>query len=336
MQIMSFGIIWVVPVVLGLAVGPTQAAAPLIPVACSSAWESSDVQAIAFAPDGTIFTANYHAGYVGHFSAGGAEISSRSLPRGPAGGVFWPVGIDVDALGNVHVSDFNNGCVYRCSPEGAVLDTLGWGVLVEPRGIACDRQTHHVYVCDGHGYAIREFDEAGELVRSIPADWYLSDVALGDNGELYASAFNGRAYRFAADGSLLATWQPNDAGPTAFSSLARGVDGRIHIVHTNAARVRVLDEGLQEIGEWSLDCPGLSLECWIGGDIVRLLTSVEIGGQGQTALGTGCTPGQIAVFPSVPVPAHSTTWGRVKTLYRWPAWSNRPRGVAGGAAIELR
>ena len=132
------------------AAGPA-AAAPQTPMVCSALWSSPDAAAVAFASDGSVFSANYHAGYVGHFSAGGAEISSWSLPRGPAGGVFWPVGIDVDALGNVCVSDFNNGCVYRCSPEGAVLDTLGWGVLVEPRSIACDRQTHHVYVCDRHG-----------------------------------------------------------------------------------------------------------------------------------------------------------------------------------------
>jgi DNA-binding beta-propeller fold protein YncE len=131
--------------------GGVAAAAPQTPMACSALWGSPDAAAVAFAPDGSVFSANFHAGHVGHYSAGGAELSSWSLPRGPAGGVFRPVGIDVDALGNVCVSDFNNGCVYRCSPGGVALDTLGWGVLVEPRGIACDRQTGHVYVCDGHG-----------------------------------------------------------------------------------------------------------------------------------------------------------------------------------------
>jgi DNA-binding beta-propeller fold protein YncE len=277
------------------------------------------VQAIAFAPDGTIFTANYRTGHVGHYSGGGAALPSWSLPRGPRGSLFWPIGIDTDARGDVYVSDFGNLCVYKCTSEGAVLDTLGWGTLVAPRGVTCNRQDGHVYVCDGQGYAIREFDESGELLRSIAADWYVSDVALGDNGELYASAYNGRVHRFAADGSFLATWQPADAAPnTCFPSLARGADGRMHVVDRAATRVLVLDGDLQKIGEWSLDCADLNLRCLLNGHSYNseTLTGLDIGGEGQAVLSTDCLPNQVAVFPSVPVPAHSTTWGRLKTLYR--------------------
>jgi DNA-binding beta-propeller fold protein YncE len=291
--------------------------APQMLVSCSALWESSDVQALAFAPDGSIFSANRYAGRVCHYSADGTELSTWSLPPGPGGVVFWPIGIDVDAAGDVYVSDFDSPCVYKCSAEGAVLDTIGWGTLVAPRGVTCDPQSGHVYVCDGHGYAIREFGQTGELLRSIPADWYISDVALGDNGELYASAYNGRVYRFAADGALLATWQPADAAPnTSFPSIERGPDGRVHVVDRAATRVLVLTGDLQKIGEWLLDCAGLRLQCRFGDYVMEVLTSVDLDGQGQVVLGTDCLSGQVAVFPSALVPVRSTTWGRVKTLYR--------------------
>lgn len=312
--------IWLVMLQIVSAWAPCPAAAAQqTSMVCSRTWESSDLQALAFAPDGTIFTANFSTGYVGHYAAGGAELSSWSLPRGPQGSLFWPIGIGLDAQGDVYVSDHGNRCVYKCSASGMVLDTLGWGTLIAPRGVACDRQNGHVYVCDGQGYAIREFDETGELLRSVPADWYVSDVALGDNGELYASAYNGRVYRFAADGSLLITWQPADAAPnTSFPSLARGSDGRVHVVDRAATRVRVLTGDLQEIGAWSLDCADLNLGCLLNGHSYssETLTGISIGDEGQAVLGTDCLPNQVAVFASVPVPVHSTTWGRVKTLYR--------------------
>jgi len=310
------GGVWIGSVLLGALAAMAVAATP-VPMACSVAWKSSDAQALAFAPDGSIFSANRYAGRVCHYSADGADLSAWSLPPGPGSSVFWPVGIDVDAAGDVHVSDVGSNCVYKCSAEGAILDTIGYGTLVEPRGVTCDRANGHLYVCDGHGYAIREFSSSGELLRSIPADWYVSDVVLGDNGELYASAYNGRVYRVAADGTVLATWQPADAAPnTSFPSIARGADGRIHVVDRGGTRVLVLTTDLQKIGEWSLDCAGLRLECRFGDYVMQVLTGLDMDSQGRAVLGTDCLSGQVALFPAAPVPVHSTTWGRVKILYR--------------------
>ncbi len=306
-----------VALALGSAAVASGVVAAAVPMTCSTAWESSDAQALAFAPDGSIFSANRYAGRVCHYSADGAELSAWSLPPGFGSPVFWPVGIDVDAAGDVYVSDVGSNCVYKCSAAGAVLDTIGRGTLVAPRGAACDRQNGHVYVCDGQGYAIREFSADGELVRSIAADWYVSDVTLGDNGELYASAYNGRVYHFAADGSLLTTWQPADAGPnTSFTSVARGPDGRIHVVDRGGTRVLVLTADLQGVGAWRLDCSSLNLVCRADAYNHPLLTGVDMDVYGRAILGSDCLPNQVALFPAAPLPVHSTTWGRVKILYR--------------------
>jgi hypothetical protein len=224
----------------------------------------------------------------------------------------------VDAQGNVYASDFFNRCVMKCSSDGAVLDTIGYGLLIAPRGVACDHQSGHVYVCDGPGYAIREFTSAGELVRSIPADWYISDVALGSAGELYACAYNGRVYRFSADGTLMTTWQPEVANPfTDFYSLARDPDGRIHVVDRGGRRVVVFTGDLQQIGEWSLECSGFNFQCPDGlGYNSPVLTGIDIDEQSRAVLGSDCMPNQVGLFAEIPVATRNTTWGAIKSLYR--------------------
>ncbi len=315
----ALGVLRVLLVLVPAGVAPVLAdGAVQIPASCATSWESPDLQAVAFAPDGSIFSANLYTSLVFHYSADGSSLGSWSLPTGPMGHMFGPFGIDVDAQSNVYASDYFNRCVMKCSSNGAVLDTIGYGVLVAPRGVACDRQSGHFYVCDGPGYAIREFDSAGELVRSITADFYTSDVALGSAGELYACAYNGRMYRYSADGTLITTWQPADAGPsTIFYSVARGPDGRIHVVDRGGRRVIVLTGDLQKIGEWSLDCAGFNFQCPDGlGYNSPVLTGIDVNEQGGAVLGSDCMPNQVGLFAEVTVATRNTTWGALKLQYR--------------------
>jgi sugar lactone lactonase YvrE len=283
---------------------------------CTASWNSAGVQSVAFSPTGTIFTSSFTAGLVIQYAADGTILSSWTQPHGPRG-PFWPYGIDVDAQGEVYVSDFSNHCLDKFSPEGELLATIGGDILVAPSGVTCNRPTGHVFVCDGHGYSIREFSPTGELVRSIAADWYISDLTFGNSGDLYVSAYNGRVYRYAADGTLVATWQPPNSGSVIFTSIARSPDDRIHVVDQAHNRVVVLTSELQEIGEWSLDCAALDFSCHDSeGYLEGTLTGVDFNGEGTAILSNRCKYCQVAVFPEVTVGTKRTTWGALKALYR--------------------
>ena len=311
-------------VLLVVVLSSVAAAASRIPASCATSWESPDLEALAFAPDGSIFTANFYTSQVFHYSSNGSQIASWSLPNGPKNLPFRPCGIDLDANGDVFVADRSNQCVYHCLPDGTVLDTLGFGILgygayiSGTLGVTCDRQNGHVFVCDGHGYAIREFSPSGELIRSIPADWYITDMTFGNAGEMYVSASNWRMYRFAADGTVMTTWQPADAAfASNFTSIACGPDGRVHVVDRGRSQVIVFTEALQQIGVWSLDCSGINFQCPDGlGYNSPVLTGIDVNGRGGAVLGSDCMPNQVALFPDITVGAQSTTWGKLKSIYR--------------------
>lgn len=285
---------------------------------CSSASASPDAQSVAIGPDGTMYTANYMASQVIHYGSGGGVLGAWALGTGPAGLPCWPWGIAVDAAGDVFVSDCANRCVYKYLADGERVATLGSGVLVAPRGVAWDRETGHLFVCDGQGRAIREFGTDDTLVRSVPADWYVSDVEVGGQGVLFVSAYNGRVYRFEADGTVSVTWQPADASPsTSFFALAKDPGGRVHVVDRGGSRVLVLDNMLEPIGQWQLDCVSALAACQSGpeGYNAPFLTGIDIS-EGAAVLSADCQSGEIVLLQQAPVPVRPPTWGALKALYR--------------------
>lgn len=122
------------------------------------------------------------------------EIGTQS-----EGGLRLPLGVDVDAAGNVYVSDGGTHRVAVYDTDGKFLRLLGGpDVLKRPAGIAVDPAGSRVYVVDIGGidsqdHGVRVLDaKTGEHLSSIgrrgdgPGEFNLPrDVAVGKDGLLY-------------------------------------------------------------------------------------------------------------------------------------------------------
>lgn len=154
------------------------------------------------------------------------------------GGLFiWPHGIDVDAHGNVWVTDavhennrpagdMRGHQVIKFSPQGEVLMTLG------TPGVA------------GSG--------ADEL--NSPAD-----IAVAETGTLFVADGhwrngNNRVVKYAPDGTFIQAWGETGYGPGAFRGLhALDIDkrGRLFVADRANNRLQIFDQDGTYLSEWT-------------------------------------------------------------------------------------
>jgi DNA-binding beta-propeller fold protein YncE len=146
------------------------------------------------------------------------------------GGLFiWPHGLDVDAEGNVWVTDAvaNNSIpkgdkrghiVVKFSPQGKVLMTLG-----------TPGQT---------GNDASHFSSPSDVAIAKSGDIFIAD-GHNENG-------NNRIVRFSKDGKFIAAWGKTGWGPGEFRAIhALAIDsrGRIFVGDRGNNRIQIFDEG---------------------------------------------------------------------------------------------
>ena len=153
------------------------------------------------------------------------------------GGMFiWPHGIDVDAQGNVWVTDAASAertpgdgrghQIVKFSPSGEVLMVLGTS------GVA----------------------GAGESRLNAP-----SDVAVAPNGDVFVADGHGddtnnRVVKFAPDGTFLAEWGKTGYAPGEFRTLhAIAIDarGRVFVGDRSNNRVQIFDQEGNHLATWT-------------------------------------------------------------------------------------
>ncbi len=176
-------------------------------------------------PDGIIRT---FAGskYEGYWGDGGPAVQAR---------LNGPVGLAIDAAGNVYIADSGNGRIRRVGPDGVIRTFAGCGdkwsggcagdggpvfqaQFSDPRGIAEDA-AGNLYVADELNHRIRRISPDG-MVTTVAGNgesWYSgdggpatearlsfpADVAVDRAGNLYiADSGNHRVRRVLPDGTI--------------------------------------------------------------------------------------------------------------------------------------
>lgn len=134
-------------------------------------------------------------------------------------------GLEVDHEDNIWVTDTETHQVYKFSPEGEVLLTVG------EREVAGLDGTH--------------FDQP-------------TDVAVAPTGEFYVSDGygNSRVARFAADGTFLLDWGEPGEGPGQFNlphGIALDDEGRVYVADRTNLRIQVFTPDGEFIEEWASD-----------------------------------------------------------------------------------
>ncbi|UCE30213.1 MAG: 6-bladed beta-propeller [Burkholderiales bacterium] len=169
---------------------------------------------------GRVFVSDTVMRAVRVFDAPGGRVYAIGDEDG-AGGLQKPIGLDVDAAGNLYVADISMGAVMIYDPDGKFLRRVGGkdsfqrltSVTVDPAG-------ERVYGVDIGGvgsdsHKVRVFDAAsGEHLMDIgsrgpgPGQFNLPrDLAIGVEGRLYVvDGGNFRVVMFDRDGGYLATF----------------------------------------------------------------------------------------------------------------------------------
>jgi sugar lactone lactonase YvrE len=108
---------------------------------------------------------------------------------GAAASFHTPVGLAVDAAGNLYISDYYNHCIRKMTPAGLVSTFAGHGTYGEtdavgtaasfqyPGGIATD-PTGTLYVADEGNFKIRKISSA-QVVTTLAGDEYGDEDGVG-------------------------------------------------------------------------------------------------------------------------------------------------------------
>jgi len=197
--------------------------------------------------------------------------------RLPEGWSFVEVaGVAVDSQDRVYVFNRGRHPVIVFDKEGRFLNAWGEGVFTSAHGIFIDR-SDNVWCCDNADHTVRKFAADGTLLMTIgeahkPAETgfvfgtrpvqhsggpfnMVTNLATAANGELFiADGYgNARVHRFAADGTLLASWGEPGSGPGQFNlphAIAVDRAGKVYVADRENSRVQIFSSDGDFLSEW--------------------------------------------------------------------------------------
>jgi hypothetical protein len=192
------------------------------------------------APDGTIWVVDR----CGNSGAGGATCGGASAGVNPifqfdtsgkvlktfgAGMFVSPHKLSVDKDGNLWLADNGGNQVFKLSPDGKILLTLG------KKGVA--------------GSGLDEFDAPTDVAVAPNGDIFVGD---GHSGGGTATG-NARIMKFDKNGKFLATWGKKGMGPGEFDvvhTLAFDSRGRLFVGDRQNNRIQIFDQNGKFIAQW--------------------------------------------------------------------------------------
>ncbi|NQU87174.1 MAG: hypothetical protein HQ541_15570, partial [Mariniphaga sp.] len=216
-------------------------------------------------PDGTVSTLA-GSGFPGYKDSIGTN-SEFSSPRG----------IDVDVLGNIYVSDYNNNVIRKITPDGIVSTLAGSGMLGFEDGVADTAEFRyptdvtvddqgHIFVCDSRNHVIREITIEGMVLtaagtgesgfidgaQNVAEFRFPYGIAVDGSGNLYvADGFNESVRKINSDGytsTLAGKMSPGYKDGTGIEAKFNGVGplaldslGNIFMTDFNNHRIRKIE-----------------------------------------------------------------------------------------------
>lgn len=156
----------------------------------------------------TQYTLNYNAG--DGDSEAAAAGTPVGLPGAGAGQLQRPMGVAVDAGGNVLVVDRLNNRVEKFDPSGKFLSEFGVpgtgpGQLSDPREIAVSANGN-IWVSEFGNRRVQQFSSAGQFIRQIQLSSFVQPygLATGPSETLWVTDIGShKIYRFREDGTFL-------------------------------------------------------------------------------------------------------------------------------------
>src|SRR5574341_1738941 len=95
-----------------------------------------------------------------------AIMSAQAAGAVTLANIEFPNDIALDSGGNIYVADTGNSTIQKLSPAGALLLTVGGGVIEFPSGVAVD-SAGNIYVADDSNRSVMIFNSIGVLRQTV-------------------------------------------------------------------------------------------------------------------------------------------------------------------------
>lgn len=222
---------------------------------------------IALGPTGDVYVLTYanaagdaDTARVQRFDASGTFLSSWNLAA-PGDPLSLAYDLDIDAAGNVFVSDGGNWRIVKFDGDGTPITM--WGQIGTgddnadfqyPAGLAVNAAGTEVYVADQTSHRIKKFDGSGGfLAQSAPHSWsgssvdgkfsYPLDVAIEPaSGDIFvADSYNDRIQRLTSTFGFVSKFGVRGRGEGAFQypqSLSFDPNGNLYVSDRDNDRVQ--------------------------------------------------------------------------------------------------
>ena len=160
--------------------------------------------------------------------------------------------VAVNSEGLLAVTDGGNGCVHLLSKDGALVRSIGKGVLSGRwlPGVAFDGKGN-VWVTEGYNHQVRKLSQDGQLLQTIHCfqcfdsdDDYFNfpaGVSVSTEGLIYICD-NNRVTVHDEDGKFLFSFGSEGSGPGCFDrplDITFGSDGLVYVTEYGNKRVSV-------------------------------------------------------------------------------------------------
>lgn len=183
----------------------------------------------------------------------------RRIGTEDPGGIRMPLGIDLDAAGNLYVLDATLKKIFVYDGEGKYLRTMAQDIKwSRPVGLTVDSATRRIYAVDAGGvdsdqHKVRVLDlDTGKLLFEIgkrgngPGELNLPrDVAIGHDGLVYVvDGGNFRIQVFDKDGKFVKTFGGIGRRSGQFArpkEIAVDREGNLYVVDTAFANVQIFN-----------------------------------------------------------------------------------------------
>ena len=181
----------------------------------------------------------------------------------------FPNQLDVGVDGNLYLSEFRGGRVFRISPEGDIL--AQWGgpaTLASMTGIAVDGDGS-VYVAVSASNRVRKFNAAGEVVTTWGGPGTgeglfgsTMGIDISEDGRVYVADFRGaRVQVFTTDGEFLFAFGERGRERGQLVSpigLELEADGNVLVVDRGGQRLQRYSPDGEFLDEYGIDVLGLT------------------------------------------------------------------------------